>query len=78
MSAESLIQKLDRERFVVEEGRDDFDRGWREGWNARGETIKRDLEQMRTLEGLRELRAAEPRVMSGVVQFDLSDSGGEG
>jgi hypothetical protein len=53
---EQLIEKLEKERFNPEEGRDEFDRGWREGWTMRGQSLAREL---RTLMGLAELKASD-------------------
>lgn len=55
MTIDQIIERLRHERFSVAEGRDDFDRGWREGWNAARDTLRADLERQRTMTGLREL-----------------------
>ena len=77
MTLERLRARLERDRYNVEDARDELDAERRRGWNAAIDHALAILAEGDVEAGLRELRDATPRVMSGVVEIDLSDIEGE-
>ena len=60
MTIADLIRQLEIEQFELVSGSDDYQRGWRAGWNAGRKSLLEMLREARTLAGLAELAEVSP------------------